>query len=118
MFDKVVLDVLITKIYALLNIIALKNKNEREVKKMKARLTGIVSRKKEDGKVSTMLYVDQIGFNAYESDATICKGYKTAEIYYNKPVEAEPGDILQIDYEPGYQGRAQVSEISVIQRKK
>lgn len=85
---------------------------------MKGKLVGIVSRKKDDGKVSTMLYVDQIGFNAYESEAPVCKGYKTAEIYYNKEVTAEPGDVLQIDYEPGYQGRAQVSEISVLSRAK
>ena len=88
------------------------------VVKMKGRLVGIVSRKKEDGKVSTMLYLDQVGFNAYESDATICKGYKTSEIYYNKEVNAEPGDLLQVDYEPGFQGRAQVSDISVLQRAK
>lgn len=83
---------------------------------MKGRLVGIVSRKKEDGKVSTSLWLDQVAFNAYESEADICKGYKTCEIYYSKTVNAEPGDVLQIDYEPGFKGLAQVTEISVLTR--
>lgn len=84
---------------------------------MKGILTGIVSRKKDDGKVSTMLYLTQVGFNSYESEADICKGYKTQEVYYNKSVEAEPGDMINVEYEPGFQGRATVSEVSVIKRK-
>lgn len=85
---------------------------------MKGRLVGIVSRKKEDGKVSTNLWLDQVSFNAYENEADICKGYKTAEIYFGKELNAEPGDVLQIDYEPGFKGLAQVSDISVISRSK
>lgn len=83
---------------------------------MKGRLVGIVSRKKEDGKVATQLWLDQVGFNAYENEADVCKGYKTAEIYFGREVNAEPGDVLQIDYEPGFKGMAVVSDISVLKR--
>lgn len=85
---------------------------------MKGRLVGIVSRKKEDGKFSTTLWLDQVGFNDYENDADIAKGYKTAEVYTSKSINADPGDVLQIDYEPGFKGLAQVSDISVISRAK
>ena len=84
---------------------------------MKGILTGIVSRKKDDGKVSTMLYLTQIGFNLYESEADLCLGYKTVEVYYNRLVDASPGDLINIEYEPGFQGRATVSDVTVVKRK-
>ena len=84
---------------------------------MKGIVTGVVARKKDDGKVSTMLYLTQIGFNAYESGADVCKGYKTAEVYYGAEINTEPGDMVSVEYEPGFQGKAMVSEISVIKRK-
>ena len=85
---------------------------------MKGRLVGIVARKKDDGKTSTTLFLDQVGFSPYESTATICKGYKTREVYFAGEVNAEPGDVLNIDYDEGFQGRATVIGVEVIQRKK
>ena len=84
---------------------------------MKGVLNGIVSRKKDDGKVSTMLYLSGVTFGAYDITADICLGFKTVEVYYAGEVNAKPGDTLQIDYEPGFQGRAQVADISVLKRK-
>ena len=84
---------------------------------MKGLLNGIVTRKKEDGKISTMLYVSGIPLNAYDGTADIAQGHKTAEVYYAGEVNAKPGDTINIEYEPGYQGKAQVSEITVVKRK-
>lgn len=94
-----------------------KKKEEKEKKKMKGIVTGVVSRNKEDGKVSSMVYLSQIGFNAYEQSADVAKGYKTCEIYYGAKVDCEPGDLVNVEYEPGFQGRATVSAITVVKKK-
>lgn len=83
---------------------------------MKGILTGIVTRKKDDGKFTSMLYLTQIGFNDYDNTAEVHRGFKTAEVYVARAVDAEPGDMLNIDYEPGFQGKAQVSDIQVLKK--
>ena len=84
---------------------------------MKGFVNGIVTRKKDDGKTSTMLYLSGIPFSTYEGTADICDGTKTVSVYVGFPVECKSGDLINVEYEPGYEGRAVVSGIEVLKRK-
>ena len=85
---------------------------------MKVMLNGIVSRKKDDGKISTMLYIAQIPLSNYDSTADIALGFKTKEVYVGYSVDAKPGDTLEVVYDEGYAGKAVVSEVVVLERRK
>ena len=85
---------------------------------MKGMLNGIVTRKKDDGKVSTMLYMAQIPLSKYESSADVALGFKTKEVYVGWEVDAKPGDTIEIIYDEGFQGRAIVDDVTVIERRK
>lgn len=85
---------------------------------MKGMLNGIVSRKKDDGKISTMLYIAQIPLSNYESTADVALGFKTKEVYVGWAVDAKPGDTVNVEYEEGYQGRAVVSNVEILERRK
>ena len=85
---------------------------------MKGMLNGIVSRKKDDGKVSTMLYMAQIPLSTYDSKADVALGYKTKEVYVGWEVDAKPGDTIEVIYDEGFQGKAIVSDVTVIERRK
>lgn len=80
-------------------------------------LNGIVSRKKEDGKISTMLYIAQIPLSAYDSKADIALGFRTKEVFVGYNVDAKPGDTVEVIYDEGFAGKAVVSEIKVLERR-
>ena len=85
---------------------------------MKGMLNGIVTRKKDDGKVSSMLYIAQIPLSKYDSNADVALGYKTKEVYVGWEVDAKPGDTIDVEYDEGFQGRADVTDVTVIERRK
>ena len=84
---------------------------------MKGLVVGIVSRTKDDGKVSTVLHLSGCKFNDYDQTADICKGSKVDTVFVSRKVECNPGDTLIVDYEKGYEGRAVVSDITVIPKE-
>lgn len=85
---------------------------------MKGMLNGIITRKKDDGKVSTMLYIAQIPMSAYDNKADIALGFKTKEVYVGFGVDAKPGDTVDVVYEEGFGGKAIVSDVTVVERRK
>ena len=85
---------------------------------MKGLLTGIVTRKKDNGKYSTTLFLTQVAFNQYESCADRCEGFKTISEYCAFDVNAKPGDVVDIEYEKsGYDGKAVVANVTVLKKK-
>ena len=84
---------------------------------MKGLLQGIVTRKKNDGKVSTNLFLSGIPFNQYEQTAERCDGAKVVSVYCGFEVNAKSGDVIEVDYEPGYEGKAVVADVRVLKKK-
>lgn len=84
---------------------------------MKCTVLGIVTRKKDDGKISTNLYVGNIKPSNNDKSAYICKGTKVKEIWVGYEVNVEPMDEIDIEYGEGFQGRATIENIEVIKRK-
>ena len=84
---------------------------------MKGLLQGIVTRKKDDGKVSSNLFLSGVPFNQYEQTAERCEGVKVVSVYCGFEVNAKAGDLVDVEYEPGYEGKAVVSNVSVLKRK-
>lgn len=85
---------------------------------MKGLLTGIVSRKRDNGKVSTSLFISQVPFNQYEQSADRCEGSKVVSEYCAFEVNAKAGDVVDIEYEKsGYDGKAVVANVTVLKKK-
>lgn len=84
---------------------------------MQGIVQGVVTRIKDDGKVSTMVHLTGIDFTDYEQEADICLGKGVESIYLSKKVDCKPGDIVDISYRPGFQGRATVDKITIVKKK-
>lgn len=84
---------------------------------MQGIVQGVVTRNKVDGKVSTMVHLTGIEFSDYDQEADICLGKGVESIYLGKKVDCKPGDIVDISYRPGFQGRAKVDKITIVKKK-
>ena len=85
---------------------------------MKGLLTGIVSRKRDDNKIATNLFLSQVPFNQYEQSADRCEGSKTVIEYCAFNVNAKPGDVVDVEYEKNsYDGKAVVANVTVLKKK-
>ena len=86
---------------------------------MKGMLNGIIKRKKEDGKVSSMLYMAQVPFTKGDQKADVCLGFKTENVWVGWDVDAKPGDTISVEYEKSsFDGKAIVSDVVVLERRK
>lgn len=85
---------------------------------MRGVCVGVTSRKKDDGRVSTVLHLSGIKFSDYDSSAEICKGSKVESIFYNKYVDCNVGDTIVVEYGKGFQDKAVVEDITVIPKEK
>lgn len=85
---------------------------------MKGLLTGIVTRKRDNNKVATTLFLSQVPFNQYESSADRCEGSKTVSEYCGFEVTAKPGDVVEVEYEKNsFDGKAVVANVTVLKKK-
>lgn len=84
---------------------------------MKGTVQGVVTRVKEDGKVSTMVHLTGIDFSDYDQEADVCLGKGVESVYVPRKVDCKPGDIVDVSYRVGFQGKAQLDKIEVIKRK-
>ena len=84
---------------------------------MQGIVQGVVTHIKDDGKIATMLHLTGIEFSDYDQEADVCLGKSVESIYLNRKVECKPGDLVNVDYRPGYQGRAQVDKVSIVKKK-
>lgn len=59
-------------------------------------------------------------FNEYESDreGMNCDGFKTGGVFINKIVDAQAGDVVNLEYEPGFQEKATLVDVTVLQKAK
>ena len=85
---------------------------------MEGIVQGIVSRQKDDGKISTIIHLTGIEFDDYSQEAQIHEGKGVEQIYCSKMVDCHPGDRVDVVYRPGYQGKAMVDRVVVLDKKK
>lgn len=85
---------------------------------MEGIVQGVVTRLKEDGKVSTMVHITGVDFTEYDQEADLCAGKGVEQIYLAKKVDCRPGDKVDIVYRPGFQGKATVDKIIILEKKK
>ena len=84
---------------------------------MQGIVQGLVTRVKDDGKIATMLHLTGIEFSDYDQEADVCLGKGVESIYLSKKVDCKPGDVVNVEYRPGFQGRAQVDKITIVKKK-
>ncbi len=90
---------------------------------MKVELIGIASGEYQDknGKTKEMsqLYFKQ-PYSAYESarEGITCDGMKVGSAFFPKIVNAKAGDTIELEYEPGFQDKATLVNVAVIERAK
>lgn len=97
--------------------------HEREEKEMKVELIGIASGTYQDKngkeKEATTVYFKQ-PFSDYEShrEGMECNGFKVGMAFYPRIVKAQAGDIIDLEYEPGFQDKATLVNITVVSSAK
>lgn len=84
---------------------------------MQGIVQGVVTRIKDDGKVSTLVHLTGIDFTDYDQEADICLGKGVESLYLQKKVDCKPGDTVDVSYRPGFQGRAVVDKITILKKK-
>lgn len=85
---------------------------------MEGIVQGVVTRVKDDGRVSTMVHITGVDFTDYDQEADLCAGKGVEQVYLSKKVDCRPGDKVDVVYRPGYQGKATVDRIIVLEKKK
>lgn len=84
---------------------------------MQGIVQGVVTRVKDDGKISTMVHLTGIEFSDYEQDADVCLGKGVQSIYLAKKVDCKPGDTVNVEYRPGFEGKAVIDKLTVLKKK-
>lgn len=85
---------------------------------MQGKVIGIRKSENPETKVvSTNIFV-AIPFSQWESENSLeCSGEKIAVEFIRKDINAKPGDIVNLEYEKGFQDKAVCSEVTVLKRK-
>lgn len=93
-----------------------KNKEEKKgkVREMKVTVTGIMKGTSKNNRQFTQFF-GTTPFTDYESESNDCTGFKTVEVFtYLDFSHVKVGDVCDFLYEPGYQGRATLSDVKVL----
>ena len=78
---------------------------------MKVTITGIMKGKNKAGRDFTQLYATTM-FTDYELESNDCTGHKTIDVFtYLDCGALQIGDVVDLVYEPGFQGRATLTQI-------
>ena len=78
---------------------------------MKVTITGIMKGKNKAGRDFTQLYATTV-FTDYELESNDCTGHKTIDVFtYLDCGSLQIGDVVDLVYEPGFQGRATLTDI-------
>lgn len=86
---------------------------------MKATIIGIRRAENKDGNLVTSLFVS-IPFEDWEAagDTTVCLGSKVSSEYIRKDINAKPGDVVELSYKKGFQDKAVLDDVTVLDRAK
>lgn len=88
-------------------------REEREEEKMKVKIIGVMKGKNKAGKSFSQYYY-QKEFTDYEAGNNDCAGMATGNEFSYTDYNLKPGDECDFQYEPGFQGRATLSEVVVL----
>ncbi len=78
---------------------------------MKVTITGIMKGKNKAGRDFTQLYATTM-FTDYELETNDCTGHKTIDVFtYLDCGALHVGDVVDLVYEPGFQGLATLTQI-------
>lgn len=89
---------------------------------MKVEVIGVISgeSKNKNGelKPSTTIFY-KTPFSDYDSnrEGMICDGKKVGQCYIGKIINCFAGDIVSLDFVPGYEGKATLDDVTVIQSR-
>lgn len=85
---------------------------------MKVQIIGIQKGKSRNGRDFSNLFYSK-PFSDYESQNGSCLGFKTGSEFTYMNVDAiKPGDVCEFTYEPGFQDKATLSNITILKESK
>lgn len=80
---------------------------------MKVTILGIRKSKTKSGREFTQYYFSK-NFTAYEMENSDCAGLVVGSEFSYRDYHLHPGDICDFQYEPGFEGKATLSDVIVL----
>ena len=80
---------------------------------MKVQIVGVQNGQSKNGRVFKNIYFTK-EFSQYEVQNGSCVGYKVASEFTYLDVQCKPGDVCEFTYEPGYQDKATLTNVTVL----
>lgn len=85
---------------------------------MKVTITGIMKGTSKNNRQFTQFF-GTTPFTGYEIESNDCTGLKTVEVFtYQNFGAVKVGDVCEFLYEPGFQGRATLTDVLVVKESK
>ncbi len=80
---------------------------------MKVTITGIKKAKTKNGREFSQYYYEK-AFTDYERENSDCLGMTVGSEFSYKDYNLKPGDVCDFMYEPGFEGKATLSDVVVL----
>lgn len=80
---------------------------------MKVQIIGVQKGQSRNGRSFSNIHFSS-EFTPYESENGSCIGLKVGTEFTYADVVCKPGDVCEFSYEPGYQGKATLTNITIL----
>lgn len=80
---------------------------------MRVTISGVKKSKTKNGK-DCFQYYGTKEFTAYEQENTECTGFAVVSEFSYENFNLSPGDVVEFEYEPGFEGRATLTGVRPI----
>lgn len=90
-----------------------KEKKKEEEKKMKCTIVGVKKGKTKTGRECFNYYANK-PFTDYDHDSAECIGNEVVSAFSYQDFKVVPGDEVDFRYEPGFEGKATLTDIVVV----